>query len=126
MKKMITISILVLMTIAVSFCGESQKDTTEDTSAAPADPGKAVYDQFCLSCHGITGEGDGPAGKALQPKPRNFKTEPFKFGDSLEAVMATVSNGSPKAPTMAAFKNMLPPESIKAVAEYVRKLAGKQ
>jgi len=31
------------------------------------------YKTFCVSCHGENGDGNGPAGMALNPKPRNFK-----------------------------------------------------
>lgn len=34
--------------------------------------GKEIYAQTCFACHGTTGAGDGPAGKALDPKPANF------------------------------------------------------
>jgi len=34
--------------------------------------GKAVFTQNCVSCHGDSGHGDGPAASGLNPKPRNF------------------------------------------------------
>ena len=34
--------------------------------------GKEVYIHQCLSCHGPTGRGDGPASKDLNPKPHNL------------------------------------------------------
>lgn len=37
--------------------------------------GKAVYVKECLSCHGATGAGDGPAAKDLNPKPRDLRTK---------------------------------------------------
>ena len=57
--------------------------------------GKTSFTTNCASCHGATGMGDGVASAALNPKPRNFKTEEFKFGSSLEAVFATLAKGSP-------------------------------
>lgn len=33
--------------------------------------GKATYLQFCATCHGDAGKGDGPAAAALNPHPRN-------------------------------------------------------
>lgn len=36
--------------------------------------GRAVYVKECLSCHGETGAGDGPAAKDLNPKPRDLRT----------------------------------------------------
>jgi len=34
--------------------------------------GKQIYDASCASCHGQNGKGDGPAGKALNPKPADL------------------------------------------------------
>lgn len=34
--------------------------------------GKKLYGQSCASCHGVSGMGDGPAAKALDPAPANF------------------------------------------------------
>ena len=34
--------------------------------------GEDLYRRFCLACHGSEGRGDGPAAKALNPKPANF------------------------------------------------------
>jgi mono/diheme cytochrome c family protein len=33
----------------------------------------------CWTCHGKSGTGDGPAGAALNPPPRDFTTGEFKF-----------------------------------------------
>jgi high-affinity iron transporter len=35
--------------------------------------GKIIYKTNCEKCHGSTGYGDGPEGKELDPKPRNFQ-----------------------------------------------------
>jgi mono/diheme cytochrome c family protein len=43
--------------------------------------GKVTYRTYCASCHGVNGDGKGPAGEGLVPPPRNF-TDPlvvFKF-----------------------------------------------
>ena len=48
--------------------------------------GRAAYEVACASCHGTLGDGNGPAGQYLNPKPRQFGKEPFKQGDSVEAI----------------------------------------
>jgi len=35
--------------------------------------GKGIYEQRCASCHGAKGDGKGPAGAALNPKPTSFR-----------------------------------------------------
>ena len=49
--------------------------------AGDAAAGKAVYTGkgTCWTCHGQAGKGDGPAGKALNPAPRDFSAGDFKF-----------------------------------------------
>jgi cytochrome c oxidase cbb3-type subunit 1 len=41
--------------------------------------GKEVYARRCVGCHGEKGDGDGPAAKFLNPKPRDFTRGIFKF-----------------------------------------------
>ena len=40
--------------------------------------GKSVYMDYCVSCHGFDGDGNGVSGKGLFPPPRNFKLGIFK------------------------------------------------
>lgn len=49
--------------------------------AGDAAAGKAIYTGkgTCWTCHGQAGKGDGPAGKALNPAPRDFSVGSFKF-----------------------------------------------
>jgi len=49
--------------------------------AASADnsAGKLLYKQHCASCHGVIGDGNGPASVWLFPKPRNFSSGLFKL-----------------------------------------------
>jgi cytochrome c oxidase cbb3-type subunit 2 len=42
--------------------------------------GKDVYERRCLGCHGVNGDGNGPAATFLyQQRPRNFTAAVFKF-----------------------------------------------
>jgi len=35
--------------------------------------GKEIYEKKCALCHGVKGDGKGPAAAGLNPKPTNFK-----------------------------------------------------
>ncbi len=41
--------------------------------------GASLYRTNCQTCHGVTGAGDGPAGKYLAPLPRDYRQGAFKF-----------------------------------------------
>src|SRR5689334_22048157 len=43
-----------------------------EENADMAAHGAQIFGNTCAVCHGQKGEGDGPAGKGLQPPPRNF------------------------------------------------------
>ncbi len=67
--------------------------------------GKTAYTSYCQSCHGEKGEGNGPAGMYLVPKPRNFVAEPFKKGNKPEEIFQTITTGIPGS-TMVPFANI--------------------
>lgn len=41
--------------------------------------GHDIYMNNCMSCHGVNGDGQGPASQGSMPLPRNFKAGLFKF-----------------------------------------------
>ncbi len=47
--------------------------------AGDAAAGKVTFEQLCWTCHGMTGTGDGPAGAALNPPPRDFSIGEFAY-----------------------------------------------
>lgn len=53
-------------------CGPSR--TTDELRQ-----GAALYNRYCVQCHGVTGDGAGPAGAYLDPRPRDYRRGIFKF-----------------------------------------------
>lgn len=81
--------------------------------------GKKLYTTHCLSCHGATGAGDGPVGKVLNPKPRNFaNAKAFKKGSKPAQIFKTLTNGLPGT-MMTAFKHLAEKDRW-AVTYYVK------
>ena len=57
---------------------------------ADAAAGKELFVKTnCNSCHGLTGEGDGPVAAALDPKPRNYVKGEFKFDANKDGSVGT-------------------------------------
>lgn len=82
--------------------------------------GKMLYTINCASCHGNDGQGDGPRAAGLNPPPRNYKTEKFKFGDDVVGIHNTLMKGSPGT-SMPSF-SLLPARDVWAMVHYVRTL----
>jgi mono/diheme cytochrome c family protein len=81
--------------------------------------GKAAFVEYCATCHGLTGEGDGPASETLKPPPRNLATAPPKGG--ARAVFRVLNTGV-EGTAMFAFTH-LPEEERWAIAYFVESLA---
>jgi mono/diheme cytochrome c family protein len=82
--------------------------------------GKQVYESQCQSCHGKSGKGNGPAGQALQPSPRNFQSADAEWvnGTSPFGIMTTLNNGIEGA-AMSSYKS-LSTKKRWAVTHYLR------
>ncbi|MEW6195476.1 MAG: cytochrome c [Bacteroidota bacterium] len=81
--------------------------------------GKELFDANCQSCHGANGMGDGPAGIALNPKPRNFHTaDGWTNGRTIDALYKTLQEGI-LARGMAAYE-YLPPQDRFNIINYIR------
>ena len=59
--------------------------------------GKAIFEGkgTCVNCHGKKGDGQGPAGKVLNPGPRNFTNCKFHKKRKEGELMWVLKNGSP-------------------------------
>ncbi|NOX17358.1 MAG: cytochrome c [Chlorobi bacterium] len=57
---------------------------------------KEEFVKVCSACHGTSGEGNGPAGSALNPKPRNFhQKDGWKNGRAFGDLYKTIQEGLP-------------------------------
>lgn len=87
--------------------------------------GENVYQRRCIGCHGVNGDGNGPAATFLEVRPRNFQYALFKFrvtptgslptdGD----LMRTLNRGV-RGTAMPSF-HMLPNKDRLAVIQYLK------
>lgn len=92
-----------------------------DVKQAVLNKGKELYTTNCVSCHGETGAGNGPAGAALNPPPRNFvdpSKQTWKNGPKISNMYVTLQEGIPNT-GMASFANITPEDRF-AIIQYVQ------
>ncbi len=102
--------------------------TTPKARAADPEEGKKVYMQFCSSCHGQSGKGDGPAAVALNPKPRDHTDREYMSKLSDEQLFKVIKEGGAsigKSPLMPPWGPSLKDDQIRDVIAYVRTLCCK-
>ncbi len=98
---------------------------TLSTHAADVEEGKKLYGQFCASCHGPSGKGDGVAAAALNPKPRDHTDKAYMSTLTDDDLLKVIKNGGTsvgKSPLMPAWGASLKDDQIKDVIAYVRTL----
>ncbi|MGD9857173.1 MAG: c-type cytochrome [Planctomycetaceae bacterium] len=90
--------------------------------------GRVLYAEHCQHCHGVSGDGNGPTAKYLNPKPRDYRLGKFKFTSTQTPARARradlagiIEEGIPGT-YMPSFK-LFKPEESQAIVEYVRWLA---
>lgn len=84
------------------------------SAGAEYEQGKNIYENKCAFCHGIKGEGNGPAAAALNSPPSNFKSPGFWEENRDSSIIDTIKKGRGMMP---AFD--LSPDEIKAVIDYM-------
>ncbi len=88
---------------------------------AAAQAGATTYETYCASCHGSTGQGDGPAGGSLDPKPADLgETAAATGADYLHWVIAEGGPAAGLSPSMAAYKDILSDEEIWQVVAHIQ------
>ena len=122
--------------ILIGFLGWSQNSTakTEQVDAkAPherPDPhilgGKQVYVQYCVTCHGEAGKGDGPGGANLPIRPQNLADGRVMNALPDHMLVRAIGEGPQSiglSNLMPAFKPTLSDKQIHDVVAYIRTLA---
>jgi mono/diheme cytochrome c family protein len=137
------LGIIVMLAVVLTACSAAKPEEKAEVSGAdeaiPAEyagktnpmeskpeavaAGKVVYEANCLSCHGSTGVGDGPAGASLNPKPGNLVQ--VASDDSVDQIFWRISEGGMQAPfnsSMPAWKGVLSEDERWQVVSYIKSL----
>ncbi len=88
-----------------------------DVPALPPDGdavfGEQLYGRYCVTCHGVTGQGEGPAAMALIPRPANLRAHWYSNARLAQALW----HGGPGT-SMPAWRD-LPREDLAALVAYI-------
>lgn len=87
--------------------------------------GKLLFDQYCIICHGKTGEGDGFNSYNLKPKLQNLRDSTYinAISDSfLNQIISLGGRGVNKSSQMPSYRYILNENEIKSIVKYIRKL----
>jgi mono/diheme cytochrome c family protein len=136
--------VLAIIFLGLAACGDSGTQTVffgdEQPAARPQVPeeysglrnpyvndpdqilaGERLYEANCSSCHGITGEGDGPASGGIDPPPGNLALRQPNMGDPY--MFWRISEGGLMEPfnsIMPGWKGLLDEDDIWQIISYVR------
>jgi mono/diheme cytochrome c family protein len=133
----------VLMTVAASHAEErdplksrvppdklqmvKQEKNPFAATAENISKGKAVFEGkgSCFTCHGMAGNGNGPAAVGLDPSPRNFTSAAFQIAKTDGELMYVLKHGSPGTAMMPLVGSAITEEEGWLVLLYVRSLGKK-
>jgi mono/diheme cytochrome c family protein len=82
--------------------------------------GKSLYESKCASCHGISGEGDGPQASKLSTQPKDLTDQAFMAQISTTGLYQLITAGI--TPDMPAYSTTLDDTQRWALAGYIRSL----
>jgi len=118
MRRFLSASLILAATVAFGL-------TLEATAKGDAAKGKQIYGTYCVTCHGVAGDGQGPVGKTLKPPPRDFTAGDFKYGSSDQDVFDIISNGAASkggSPLMAPWGAVIPEDDRWGLVAHIRNL----
>jgi mono/diheme cytochrome c family protein len=132
MKKILFV-VFMLAAFVLAACGGGGAETVVALDPVPADfagktnplgadaatAGAEVFKTNCESCHGPQGHGDGPAGAALDPAPKNLAELQTQATD--DYLFWRINTGK-EGTSMVAWKGVLTEEQIWQVISFVRTL----
>jgi cytochrome c553 len=99
-KYVVLVMFLLLLIFSASFFMPQNKEGSTDVKKDDEIvQGQLAFESYCASCHGYSGEGNGPSAVTLSKLPPNFlnKEVIFKNGFSKAGLEKTINEGIPNS-----------------------------
>ena len=119
---------VVPVSVCVSFAASLSLAAPGAFAQGDANAGKAVYELKCAGCHGVKGDGKGPAAELLLPKPRDFTAGIYKIRTTVnktptdQDIFRIITDGMPG--TSMPPWSVLPEKDRWNLVAYVKAFAG--
>lgn len=91
------------------------------TSGTAVERGAGIYGEFCSSCHGRYGRGDGPLAGNLTRRPVDFTDSAWLAGRSDAQIVDGLTNAS--HPAMAGMASLFDKAALMDAVAYIRRLS---
>jgi len=136
-----TVAMCALLALTLTACGGGDTDKSGSGGEDGAAPAQAEQESFsleaemkaeqiykgrCVTCHGESGQGDGPGAAALTPKPASFANAEWQQSVTDEHIERIIKFGGAavgKSPSMPGNPDLKSKdEVVKALRAYVRDL----
>lgn len=118
-------SLYSLLVVASLLCACDDGDSKPAVDPKVVAEANQVWEAKCATCHGPEGRGDGPAGAALDPRPRNFHDRGWQGRVKDDHLKKVIVEGGAAVRLSA---NMAPNPELKdkpaVVEELVKKVRG--
>lgn len=93
--------------------------------------GQAIYEKYCINCHGKNGVGENPSNPKALDEQGNYLAPPLDgsahaWHHTDDDLAEFIANGSPQNKRMKAWKETLTTAEIRDVIEYIKSLWGPQ
>ena len=85
--------------------------------------GKEIYEQMCVLCHGLTGQGNGEAALSMEKKPANFLALKDIQNETDGEIFWKITVGKPP---MSSYDELLTEDQRWKLVNYIRKLNSKK
>lgn len=89
-------------------------------SATSVEHGYTLFQEYCVSCHGVDGRGDGPAATNLHPAPADLRATHVDYHDDRQIHLWI--KGGVAGSAMPGFEEQLSDDQIWDLVNYVRSL----
>jgi mono/diheme cytochrome c family protein len=90
-------------------------------AAGSAIRGREIYGRYCSSCHGVHGDGNGPAAALLDTRPSDFTRDPMVRARNFDALVRDIRDGPgrPHISSMPSWGLVLDTTALTDVAAYL-------